>query len=111
MSYLLKVIVSSLIIVGANSLIKWSPKAASSLIALPIMSLIYLCFMYYDFKDSQLVANASWDIFKIVIPSLAFFPILSFAITKFNLEVPLALLLASAISIGIYLIQRQLGLG
>lgn len=111
MSFWLKVLITTLIISGANGLMRISPKASAIMIALPTSSLIYLLWLWSDTKNPTAIATASMDIFKIVIPSLIFFPVLSLSLTRGGLSFPVSMLIASMSAILWYAGQRLLGWG
>ena len=111
MNFWIKTLITAGIIASANGLMRWSPKASAALVALPLSSLIYLTWLWVETKNSGLVATASMDILRIVIPSLIFFPLLSLGMTKFAWSFPLAMIIASLGAIGAYVIQRSLGWG
>jgi len=111
MNWIIKFFLAGGLITGANALMRLSPKLSASMIALPTSSIIYFIFLWSDSKDPALLSQASWDIFKIVIPSLLFFPIFSLGLTKFQLNFPLSLLAATLLCILVYWIQTKLGWG
>lgn len=111
MNFWLKVLITTGIISSANALMKFSPKASAIMIALPTSSLIYLLWLWSDTKNPAQIATASMDIFKIVIPSLVFFPVLSLSLTRGGLSFPISMLLASLSAILWYAGQRLLGWG
>jgi hypothetical protein len=111
MNFWLKVLINAAIISSANGLMKFSPKASAVLIALPTSSLIYLFWLWGETKNPTLIATASMDIFKIVIPSLIFFPVLSISLMKGGYSFPLSLFIASISAVFWYLGQRLLGWG
>jgi hypothetical protein len=110
-NWILKFFLAGGLITGANALMRWSPKLSASLIARPTSTIIYFIFLWSDTKDPQLLSQASWDIFKIVIPSLLFFPVFSLLLTRAGLSFVPSLLLAVTVCSGIYLIQTKLGWG
>ncbi len=111
MNWIIKFLLAGGLITGANALMRWSPKLSASLIALPTTTIIYFIFLWNDSKDPQVLSQASWDIFKIVIPSLLFFPVFSLSLTRFAFSFPISLLVAITFCSGIYLIQTKLGWG
>jgi hypothetical protein len=72
--YLLKVVVSALVIVAVTELSKrggafWGGVLAS----LPLTSLLAFLWLYGETSDAMKVAALSWNIFWLVIPSLTLF--------------------------------------
>mgnify|MGYP006864793851 CR=1 FL=1 len=111
MNFWLKTLLTAVIIASANGLMRWSPRASAALVALPLSSLIYLTWLWNDTRNTQVVATASMDIFRIVIPSLLFFPLLSWGLTKGAWSFPVAMVVASLAAILVYLVQRSFGWG
>jgi hypothetical protein len=110
-NWVVKFFLAGGLITGANALMRLSPKLSASLIALPTSSIIYFIFLWTDTKDPQVISRASWDIFKIVVPSLVFFPLLSIFLTRFNLSFFPSLLLSVVACSALYYLQMKLGLG
>ena len=80
--YILKVLVSSVIIVLISEISKRSSMAGSILASLPLMSLMAFIWMYIDTKDVQKISSLSSGIFWLVIPSLLLFIILPYLLKK-----------------------------
>jgi hypothetical protein len=74
--FLLKVVISALVIATVSEVAKRSVLAASVLASLPISSLIALSFLQYETQDSSRVASLSQGIFWGVLPSLLFLAVL-----------------------------------
>jgi hypothetical protein len=75
--YLLKVLISALVIVAVTELSKrggtfWGGVLAS----LPLTSLLAFLWLYGETRDAGKVAALSWSIFWLVLPSLTLFAIL-----------------------------------
>ncbi len=82
MSEIVKVILAAVIIVLSSRLAQNSPLMGAILISLPISSILALSFLYYDTKDVNIVAATSTSILWMLVPSLAFFPLLSFSLKQ-----------------------------
>ena len=55
--YILKVLISASIIVLATEISKRSSVLAAFIIALPLVSLLTFCWIYYESKDTLKIAN------------------------------------------------------
>lgn len=76
--YLLKIAVSSVLIVLISEISKRSTLFGGVLASLPIVSLLALIWIYIDTNDSIRIHQLSTSIFWLVIPSLALFMLLPF---------------------------------
>ena len=112
MQFVLKVLISALLIAGVSEVSKRSTVAGGILASLPLTSLLALTWLYWDTRDPVKVLNLSLQIFWAVIPSLIFFLIL-WALLKNGQRFVLALALscvATALSYALYVfILRKLG--
>jgi uncharacterized membrane protein (GlpM family) len=80
MIFLIKVILSALIIAGASELSKKSNLWASIFISLPLISILTLSWVYFEQRNIEQVRSLSSGILWAVIPSLSFFILLSSAL-------------------------------
>ncbi len=71
--YIIKVLLSSVIIVAISEISKRSTMLGSILASVPLVSLLAIIWLYIDTKDVKQVADLSQGIFWMVIPSLLFF--------------------------------------
>lgn len=71
--YIIKVVVSALIIVAVTEISKRSSFLGALLASLPLVSFMAMIWLYIDTKDAAKVAKLSIDIFWLVLPSLLFF--------------------------------------
>lgn len=74
--FLLKTLVSALLIAGASELARRSTLAGALLASLPLTSLLAILWLWRDTRDSARIAAFSLDILWLVIPSLALFVVL-----------------------------------
>ncbi len=93
--FIIKTVISALIIAGASELAKHSSFWASILISLPLVSILTLSWVYLEQRNLELVQNLSTGILWAVIPSLLFFIALSAAI-KLGMNFPISLLISIA---------------
>ena len=74
MSYtIIKIIITSLLIVAISELSKRSSLLGALLASLPLTSVLAMLWLYIDTKDTEKVADLAAGIFWLVIPSLVFF--------------------------------------
>jgi hypothetical protein len=97
----LKVIVTALAVVGISEISKRSSLFGALLASLPLTSLLAFLWLYLDTHEKEPVAKLSMDIFLMVIPSLAFFPVFSFLLRQ-NLSFYLSLGISVMITAGVY---------
>lgn len=76
--YLIKILVSALIVVAVSELAKRSSLWGGLLASLPIVSFLAMIWLYMDTKDVDKVAKLSINIFWLVLPSLMFFLLFPF---------------------------------
>lgn len=73
MYFLLKVLISSIVIALVTKLSEKTPVAGALLKSLPLTSLLVFVFMKYEGRTEREIAIMSWDILYMVIPSLILF--------------------------------------
>ncbi len=86
MYFILKTLITSLVIVSVSELAKRHSLFAAGIASLPLTSILAFIWLYQDTKDTGKVAVLSYEIMWLVIPSLLFFgifPILIKAGVKF----------------------------
>ncbi len=74
--YAIKIIISALVVVAVSEIAKRSTFAGALLASLPLTSLLAFVWLYLDTGDTQKVSALSYDIFWLVLPSLALFLLL-----------------------------------
>jgi hypothetical protein len=104
LSYLvLKFGLSAAVLVMVSEIAKRSTVWAAVLASLPLTSLLAFVWLYLDTRDTQKVAALSGDIFWLVIPSLALFPVLA-ALLRYGVAFWLAIAGAVAATLLAYAI-------
>lgn len=101
--FLLKVVLTALIVVGVAELSKHYSFLAAFLVSLPLTSILAFAWMHLDGQSNEAIAALSQDIFWLVIPSLVFFIVLSYLL-RLNFSFLSAMLiaaLATALSYGV----------
>ena len=96
MQFLLKTLISALIIATIATVSKKLPTVGAIIASLPLTSILAMIWLYQDTKDVNKVADLSISIFWVVIPSLIFFLILNILLKK-NLNFYLSLIFSSAV--------------
>ena len=76
--FILKVIVSGILIALISSIAKFHTRWAALLTALPLMTYLALFWIYFENKDLNLLANYTREVFYWILPSLIFFGIAIF---------------------------------
>ena len=74
--YLVKTIITALIIVIVSEVAKRSTLIAAIIISIPLTSLLAFIWLYFDTRDYQKVINLSYGTILLTIPSFTFFLIL-----------------------------------
>ena len=74
--YLIKTIITALIIVVVSEVAKRSTFLGAIIISIPMTSLLAFMWLYFDAKDYQKVIDLSYGTIILSIPSFAFFIIL-----------------------------------
>ena len=96
MQYLIKIILSGLIITGVSELGKRFTPIAAVLASLPLMSILAMIWLYAETKDNQKIIDLSIGIFWAVLPSLIFFFVLPILL-KSGLKFSPAMILSAVI--------------
>ncbi|MEK7384737.1 MAG: DUF3147 family protein [Elusimicrobiota bacterium] len=81
-TFLVKVLLTALVVAGASELGKRSSTAGAILASLPLTSILVLSWLYLDTKDATKVSALSTGIFWAVLPSLLFFLVLPFLLKR-----------------------------
>ena len=99
--YILKVLISSVIIVVISEVSKRSSLMGSIFASLPLVSVLAMIWLYVDTKSVEKVSELSTSIFWLVIPSLSLFLILP-QMLKWKINFYLSLLISITIMVIIY---------
>lgn len=76
MQYIIKIIITAVIVIGISELGKKFSPIAAILASLPLTSILAIIWLYNDTKDVQKIIDLSSNIFWAVLPSLVFFIVL-----------------------------------
>ena len=101
MQFLLKVILSALIIAGVSELGRCYTLFAAILASLPLTSILAITWLYYDTRDTAQVVQLTQSIFWVLLPSLVFFLVLPLLL-KAGVGFFPALLASSAVMVVTY---------
>ncbi|WAK00308.1 DUF3147 family protein [Methylobacter sp. YRD-M1] len=105
MSYtIIKVLITSLLIVAIAELSKRSSLIGALLASLPLTSVLAMFWLYIDTHDAGRVADLATGIFWLVLPSLVFFVSLPLLL-KTGLNFYLSMVLALSATVGCYFIM------
>lgn len=96
MQYLIKIMLSALIIATVSEIAKRFSLFAAIVASLPLTSLLAIIWLYRDTKDVQKIIDLSSGIFWAVLPSLLFFIVLP-VLLKMGLRFSLALIISSIV--------------
>jgi EamA domain-containing membrane protein RarD len=77
---LLKALLSGAIIAAASEIARRSSLLGALLISLPLSSILAFIWLYRDTRDTGEVADLSWSILWLIVPSLVFFVVLPLTI-------------------------------
>ena len=102
--YIIKVLLSSVIIVAITEISKRSTLIGSIVASIPLVSLLAFVWMYIEIKDTVTIAELSQVIFWLVIPSLAFFMLFP-VLLKRNFDFWLSLGISLIITVIAYFIM------
>ncbi|HXV21215.1 MAG TPA: DUF3147 family protein [Desulfuromonadales bacterium] len=112
MYFLLKVLISALIIAAASEVARRDAPLAAILASLPLTSLLAILWLYHDTRNGHLAGELATHIFWAILPSLLFFVAFPWLL-KTGLRFSLSLLLSVGIMVVGYTIYaaiiRRLG--
>lgn len=113
MPFLVKVVLSALIIAAVSELGKRFTLLGAILASLPLTSILALVWLYLDTRETKPVIDLSVGIFWAVLPSLLFFMVLPLLLRKGVAFTPalMAACIVMAAAYGVYtLLLRQFGI-
>ena len=100
--YLIKVLLTSVLIVAVTEVSKRSSLVGGLLASLPLLSFLAMIWLYLDTKDATKVASLSTSSVWLVLPSLVFFLALPPLLLKAKLNFFLSFGLATALMLASY---------
>lgn len=107
MLYLLKVVISAILIVAISEVSKRESLLGALIASLPIVSLLAIVWLYVDTRDTGKIAEVSMGIFWLVLPSLSLFVTLPWMLrAKYDFWV--SLVTAIVVMLACYLVMMTL---
>jgi hypothetical protein len=108
----MKAVLSGAIVAAASEIARRSSLLGAVLVSLPLLSILAMVWLYRDTRNADEIADLSWSILWVIVPSLVFFVVLPLALRR-GVEFWPALLLAcaaTAVAYGIWIWSaRRLG--
>jgi hypothetical protein len=77
---LLKAVLSGVIVVAASEAARRSSLLGAVIVSLPLLSILAIVWLYRDTRDVGEIADLSWSILWVIVPSLTFFVVLPLAL-------------------------------
>ncbi|HPR16643.1 MAG TPA: DUF3147 family protein [Candidatus Cloacimonadota bacterium] len=105
--YLIKVVISSVLIVTISEISKRNSFVSALLASLPLVSILAIFWLYFETKDLKKISQLSTGVFWLVIPSLAFFVMLPLLL-KLNLNFYLSIVISMIVTIILYFIMLSI---
>ena len=102
--YLIKIIITTLLIVAISEIAKYSSFAGAVLASIPLISVLAIMWLYIDTKDVTKVINLTTGIFWLVLPSLSLFITLPLLLKQGN-DFYLSITISILVTIGCYWIM------
>ena len=102
--YVIKVLISSVLIVAISEISKRSSFWGGVLASVPSVSVLAFIWLYVDTKSVEKISQLSYSIFWLVIPSLSLFLILP-ELLKYKLNFYLALFISIVAMIVLYYVM------
>jgi hypothetical protein len=79
---LIKIVLTSVLVVAISEAAKRSTLAGAILASLPITSLLAMAWLYYDTRDAEKVADLASGVFWLILPSLTLLLAFPFLLRK-----------------------------
>jgi hypothetical protein len=102
--YLVKIAITTLLIVAIAEIAKRSSFAGALLASVPLISVLAMIWLYVDTKDVAKVSALATSVFWLVLPSLALFVTLP-VLLKQGLDFYLSMSISIGITIGCYFLM------
>jgi hypothetical protein len=104
------VLVSAVLIAAISEVARRSSLLGAVLASIPLVSVLAMLWLYYDTRDSRQVAQLSYGVFWMVLPSLVLFILLPLLLRWQLAFIPALLLSLSATVLAYFAMLRALGL-
>jgi hypothetical protein len=102
--YLVKIVVTTILIVAISEIAKRSSLVGAILASVPLVSVLAMIWLYIDTKDVNKVSALASSVFWLVLPSLALFLVLP-QLLKYGLNFYLSLGVSVAITVVCYFLM------
>lgn len=102
--YLIKIVVTTVLIVMISEIAKRSSFIGAILASVPLISVLAMFWLYVDTKDVTKVSALATSVFWLVLPSLALFVTLPFLL-KHGLNFYLGISISIGITVGCYFLM------
>ena len=106
--YLIKVVLSAILIVLISEISKKLPLLGSLIASLPLISVIGMIWMYGEKTDTEKIASHSEGTFWYVLPSLPLFLVLPWLMRKWGISFPIALGIGVVLTGVLYLLMTRI---
>lgn len=105
--FLLKALLSGVMIALISTMAKTLPKLAALLTALPLLTILSLIWIYIETKDMALLSSYTKDVLIWVMPSLLFF-VAALYLFKYQVPFYLSILLSiAAMGVGVLIFEKM----
>lgn len=101
MQYLVKIIITTILVIAISEAAKRNQAAGAILASLPTTSIIALAWFFHETRDKIATASLASDIFFMVVPSLAFFIAFPLLLRR-DFSFSVSLLSSSVLTAGCY---------
>lgn len=105
MNPVVKIALSALLIFAISEIARRNQFAGSVLASIPLISVLAMIWLYRDTRDVAKVAQFSWDVFWLVIPSLVLFVVLPVLLVKARMGFYAALAISMGATAGAYFLM------
>jgi hypothetical protein len=105
--YLVKITLTTVLIVAISEIAKRSSLFGALLASVPLISVLAMVWLYVDTKDAAKVSALASSVFWLVLPSLALFLTLP-VLLKHGLNFYLSITIAIAVTVGCYFLTLSL---
>jgi uncharacterized membrane protein (GlpM family) len=112
MNFVLKILISALIIAFASELSKRNSFMAALLISLPLVSILSFLWIYIESRDVTKIITLSYEVLWLIIPSLMFFvalPVLLKNGLSFYISLLLSIIITSLVYVVFIYLKKQIG--
>lgn len=100
--FVVKIVITAIVIAGASEIAKRSGFWGSLLVSLPLMSILTMFWIYFETKDIEKISTMSWEILWLVLPTLPFFIVIPLMLRK-GISFPITMITACAFTAMLYL--------